>query len=43
MSLVHIQVDMANLFNKRVVFVFNIWTRLTHLAYKIIRYFDIIA
>ena len=39
----HIRVDMTNQFNKRVVFVFNMQTRLTRLAYKIINYFDIIA
>ena len=42
----HIQVDMANPFNKRVVFVFSMQTyltRLTHLAYKVVSYFDIIA
>ena len=43
MGLTHIRVDMVNLFNKRVVFLFNMQTCLTHLAYKIISYFDIIA
>ena len=46
MSSGHIQVDTANPFNKRVVFVFNMWTCLTcltRLAYKVINYFDIIA
>ena len=42
----HIRADMANLFNKRVMFVFNMrtcLTRLTRLAYKVIIYIDIIA
>ena len=46
MGLSHIRVDMANSFNKQVVFVFNIrtcLTRLTHLAFKVVSYFDIIA
>ena len=43
MGLTHIRVDMVNLFNKRVVFLFNMRTCLTRLAYKIISYFDIIA
>ena len=36
----HIQVDTANSFNKRVVFVyvFNMWTRLTYLGYKSIKF-----
>jgi len=41
----HIRVDMANPFNKQVMFVFNMQTRLTCLTcltYKIISYFDII-
>ena len=38
----HIQVDTADLFNKRVMFVFNMRTCLTRLTYKIISYFDII-
>ena len=43
MSSGDIRVDMADPFNKWVVFVFNMQTRLTRLAYKIINYFDIIA
>ena len=43
MDLGHIRIDTTNPFNKRVVFVFNMRTHLTHLAYKIISYFDIIA
>ena len=42
----HIRIDMVNPFNKRVMFMFNMRTRLTcliRLAYKIISYFDIIA
>ena len=41
----YIWVDTANPFNKWVVFVFvfNMWTRLTRLAYKFINYFDIIS
>ena len=39
----HIRVDMANPFNKQVVFVFNIQICLIFLASKIINYFDIIA
>jgi len=42
----HIQVDTANLFSKWVGFVFSMRTRLTrlaHLAYKVISYFDIIT
>ena len=42
----HIWVDTVNPFNKCVVFVFNMQTcqtRLTHLAYKVIIYFDIFA
>ena len=38
--------DTANPFNKRIMFVFNIKTRLSRLsllAYKVINYFDIIA
>ena len=41
-----IRVNTINFFYKRVMFVFNIWTQLTHLtylAYKVITYFDIIA
>ena len=46
MGLGYIRIDTVNSFNKRVVFVFSMWTRLTHLtrlAYKIISYFDIIT
>ena len=39
----HIRVDTANMFNKWVVFVFNMQTHLTSLTYKIISYCDIIA
>ena len=39
----YIRVDTVNLFNKRVMFVFNMRTCLTRLTYKIISYFDIIA
>ena len=42
----HLRVDTANPFNKQVMFVFNMrtyLTHLTHLAYKVISYFDIIA
>ena len=39
----HIRVDMANLFNKLVVYVFSMRTRLTRLTYKLISYFDIIT
>ena len=37
------ELDTTNPFNKWVVFVFNMQTRLTRLAYKIINYFDVIA
>ena len=43
MGLGHIRVDMANLFNKRAMFIFNMLTHLTNLAYKVISYFDISA
>ena len=43
MGLGYIRVDTINPFNKRVMFVFNMRTCLTHLTYKIISYFDIIA
>ena len=36
-------VDMTNLFNKRVEFMFGMQTHLTRLAYKVISYFDIIT
>ena len=42
----HIQIDMINPFNKRIVFVFNMkicLTHLTRLTYKVISYFDIIV
>ena len=39
----YIGVNMANPFNKWVIFMFNMQTRQTRLAYKVISYFDIIT
>ena len=38
MSLDYIQVYTANLFNKQIVFMFNMLTHLTRLAYKVISF-----